>query len=43
MCWYDFAYMGGLRGCPSGARLHVLVSLCLQGWIERVSIRGPCT
>ena len=22
-----FAYMGGLRGCPGGARVHVLVGL----------------
>ena len=30
--------MVGLRGCPSGARVHVLVVICLHGWIERVSI-----
>ena len=36
MSYQVFAYMGGLRGCPSGARVHVLVSLCLHGWIERV-------
>ena len=35
--------MGGLRGCPSGARVYVLVSLCLHGWIERVSICCPGT
>ena len=35
--------MGGLRVCPSGARVHLLVGLCLHGWIERVSIRGPGT
>ena len=35
--------MGGLIGCPSSARVHVLVCLCLYGWIERVSIRGPGT
>ena len=40
MCLYVFAYMGGLRGCPSGDRVHVLIGLCLH---ETVSIRSPCT
>ena len=35
--------MGGLRGCPSGARVDVLVGLCLHGWIERVPIWCPVT
>ena len=35
--------MGGLRGCPSSARVHVLISLCLHGWIERESNRGSGT
>ena len=43
MYLYVFAYMGGLRGCPSGDRVLVLVGLCLHGWIERLSIRCPCT
>ena len=28
---------------PSGARVHVLVGICPHGWIERVSIKCPCT
>ena len=35
--------MGGLTGCPSGARVYVLVGICKHGWIERVSIRCPGT
>ena len=26
--------MGGLRGCPVGARVHVLVGLCLHGGLR---------
>ena len=33
--------MGGLSGCPSSVRVHVLIGLFLHGWIERVSIRCP--
>ena len=32
--------MGGMIGCPSGALVHVLVGLCLHGWIERVCPSG---